>query len=80
MEQKTELKNVYERNMDEFPPGTTYDIAFRTIEDKDTILEIGCATGYWAKYTKKHKPEVEIYGLDYLDYHVERAKETNCYK
>jgi len=80
MEQDTELKNVYERDMEEFPPGTTYNIAFKAVEENDTVLEIGCATGYWGKYTKKHKPNAEIYGLDYLDVHVERAKETNCYK
>jgi len=79
MVQENTLHNVYQTKINSLIPGTTYAIAFERIKEGDTILEIGCATGYWGEYTKNHK-NVEIYGLDYLDYHVEQAKKTNCYK
>lgn len=78
---KNEIYNVYEYNeqcAEGFNSNSTWQLAFEEINDKERVLELGCATGYWGTYLKKHK-NVEIYGLDFLEYHVNKAKETNCY-
>lgn len=58
---------------------TPWRFAFEKIENGDKVLEIGCATGYWGKYTKAKKPNTEIVGLDYLAYHIEKTRELSCY-
>lgn len=37
-----------------------------------TVLDVGCATGRGGRSLKKHRPEVEIYGLDCLQDRLDR--------
>jgi len=79
LEVKEVIQNIYKFDIDNHNQNSTWNIAYQKINDNDKVLELGCAAGYWGQYTKKHK-NVEITGLDFLEFHVNEAKKTNCYQ
>ncbi|MDD3984511.1 MAG: class I SAM-dependent methyltransferase [Methanobacterium sp.] len=48
------------------------------IEKNQKVLDVGCATGYLGAYLKNNF-DVDIVGIDYKEYHIEKAKKLKVY-
>ena len=69
---------VYDIQMDKIYENTPYWYVTENILNNQKVLDVGCATGYLGEYLKNNF-DVTIVGIDYQDYHLEKARERDVY-
>ena len=65
-------------NTDNVEENSPYWYISQHITNKQKILDIGCATGYFGSYLKNNF-NADVVGVDYLDYHINEAKKLEVY-
>ena len=69
---------IYDTELINTGKNSQYWLIYQNIEPGQSVLDVGCATGYLGEYLKNNL-NVNIVGLDYQDYHLKKAKERNVY-
>ena len=69
---------IYDFKIDDVEENSPFWYICENIGRNQRVLDVGCATGYLGELLKNNF-EVDIVGIDYQDYHLNKAQKRNVY-
>ena len=69
---------IYDFKVESIGENSAYRYVYDNITKNQKVLDVGCATGYFGEYLKNNL-DVDIVGVDYQEYHLEKAEKRKVY-
>ena len=69
---------IYDVKLEDVKENSPWWYVYENISENQRVLDVGCATGYLGELLKNNF-DVNIVGVDYQDFHLDKARKLNVY-